>query len=91
MDNPPEHLVSLTSVPTDMEASIILATLETEGIKAVATGGFTAGFKAEAPGRVDVMVAEADLPLAKNTLAKLKQENQDIDWSQVDVGEADDA
>ena len=87
MENPPEHLAQLTTVPTDMEASIIVAALKRAGIESTATGGYTAGFKAEAPGRVAVMVAEPDLPVAKNTIAKLKQENAEIDWSKVDVGE----
>lgn len=87
MDNPPEHIAQLTTVPTDMEASVITAALEEAGIKCTATGGYTAGFKAEAPGWVAINVAEADLPVAKNTLAKLMQENAEIDWSKVDVGE----
>lgn len=86
-NNPTEHLARLTSVPSDMEASVIVAALSEEGIDATATGGYTAGFKAEAPGVVDVMVAEMDLPVAKNTLAKLMEENAEIDWSKVDVGQ----
>jgi len=87
MENPPEHLSKLTTVPTDMEASVIVAALNRAGIDATTTGGYTAGFKAEAPGVVAVMVAEPDLPMAQNTLEKLKQENAEIDWSKVDVGE----
>ncbi|MEM8865986.1 MAG: hypothetical protein AAGF31_10630 [Planctomycetota bacterium] len=90
MENQPEHIRRLTSVPSDMEASVIVAALHRAGITATATGGFTAGFKAEAPGWVQVMVAEADLPVAKNTLAKLMEENAEIDWSKVDVGEPGD-
>ena len=87
LPNPPEHLARLTSVPTDMEASVIVAALEEEGVASTATGGYTAGFKAEAPGWVQVLVAEADLPVARNTLAKLRKENAEIDWSKIDVGE----
>ena len=38
-----------------------------------------------------MLVAEHDLPLAKNTLAKLREESSQIDWSAVDIGEPDEA
>ena len=72
------------------EGLVVVGALESEGILSTAVGGFTAGFKAEAPGWVQVMVSEEDLPVAQNTLAKLKQEIAEIDWSQVDVGEPED-
>ena len=86
-----EHLVNLTSFPTEMEASTVVAALERNGVKATATGGFTAGFRAEAPGWVQVMVVEEDLDRAREILAEVQQEITDIDWSQVDVGEPEDA
>jgi hypothetical protein len=33
------------------------------------------------------MVATKDLERAKEVLAQVQEENDDIDWSQVDVGE----
>ncbi|TWT32255.1 hypothetical protein KOR34_40170 [Posidoniimonas corsicana] len=90
MDNPTEHIEPLVSLPTEAQAMIVVGALESEGIKSTAVGGYTAGFKAEAPGWVQVMVSEEDLPVAQNTLAKLKQEIAEIDWSQVDVGEPED-
>ncbi|MEN1680360.1 MAG: DUF2007 domain-containing protein [Planctomycetota bacterium] len=89
MENPPEHLESLMTFSSDAEAAVVVAALESAGIKAEATGGFISGKKAMAPGRVRVLVAEHDLPLAKNTLAKLREESSQIDWSAVDVGEPD--
>lgn len=86
MNNPAEHIERLTSVPTEAQAMIIVGALKEEGINCTATGGYTSGFKAEAPGWVQVMVSEADLPVARNTLQRLRKENAEIDWSKVDVG-----
>ncbi len=36
------------------------------------------------------MVAEADLEKAKEILIQVQEENDHIDWSQVDVGEPED-
>lgn len=87
MENPPEHIAALVTLPSEGLASVVLAALERANLKATMVGGFTSGGKAEAPGWVRIMVADADLPLAKNTLAKMRQESEEIDWSQVDLGE----
>lgn len=87
MPEHPEPTELLTSRPTEMEASIIVAALEEEGIRARMSGQFTAGFRAEAPGWVQIMVADEDLPRAQEILQRVKSEISDIDWSQVDVGE----
>jgi nitrogen regulatory protein PII-like uncharacterized protein len=68
----------------------VVAALERAGVRAVATGGFTAEFRAEAPGQVKVMVAEDDLERARAILKDVQQEFENIDWSQVDVGEPED-
>jgi len=80
-----ENLVKLTTVPGEYEATAIVSALEAEGIKAQTVGGFTAGFRAEAPGGVSVVVLEDDLPRAKQIFADLKAHGAGIDWSQVDV------
>lgn len=87
-----KELVLLTSVPTEMQASIITASLEEEGLHCAAVGGFTAGFVAEAPGWVKIMVAKRDLDLAKKILATVSHEGMDgeVDWSEVDFGEPED-
>lgn len=90
MNNPTDHVARLTSLPTEAQAIIIVNALKEAGIPSTAVGGYTAGFKAEAPGWVQVMVTEEDLPVARNTLQKLKEDVADIDWSQVDVGEPED-
>jgi hypothetical protein len=71
-----------------MEAGIIVAALEQEGIKATTAGEATAGFRAEAPGWVQVLVAEADLRRAQAILEDVRHNHSDeVDWSTVDVGE----
>ena len=91
MDNAPENLAQLTSAPTTAQAAIIVAALKEAGIEAISTGTMTTNAQLASGEWVQVMVAEPDLPVARNTLAKLKEENAEIDWSQIDVGEPGDA
>src|SRR5690606_30598656 len=83
----PHRPERLTRVNTEAEAAGIVTALTAHGIQATATGGFTAGFRAEAPGYVNVLVRHEDLAAAKQVLADLKDDGSDIDWSQVDVGQ----
>ena len=85
----PQRLARLTSVPTEMEAAIIVAALEEAGIRATLTGAYTAGFRAEAPGWVQILVGEEDLAAAQRIAANFTEAPANIDWSQVDVGETD--
>lgn len=80
-------LERLTRVTSEVEAATIVTALAAQGIKATATGGYTAGFRAEAPGYVNVVVRHEDLTKAKQVLAELQQDESDVDWSQVDVGD----
>ena len=57
-----DNLARLTSVRTEMEAGVIVGGLEERGIQATMSGVYTANFRAEAPGWVEVLVAEQDLP-----------------------------
>ena len=88
MTIPSPRLVLVDSTPTEMGAGVIVAALEQEGIQATMTGTYTAGFRAEAPGWVKILVAEEDLPRAQRVLHDVRQDRAEIDWSQVDVGEA---
>lgn len=90
MSDDPNAPEVLASVPNDIEAAAIVAALEAEGIGASATGGYTAGFRAEAPGDVNVIVRRHELQRAKQVLAEIEGASDDIDWSQVDVGEPED-
>ena len=82
-----DDLVVLCRFPFEMEAAPIVAELEANDIAASLTGGFTAGFIAEAPGDVQVKVLNKDLSRARAILKVFVEENHHIDWSKVDVGE----
>ena len=72
-ENNPEILVS---VPGDLEASMIISALAAEGVDATATGSYTSGFLAEAPGEVQVLVRKRDLLKAKQLLGDLMPNRQ---------------
>lgn len=82
-----QELVTLISLPSELEAAPLVAALEIAGINSTMTGGFTAGFIAEAPGDVDVKIFRRDLPAARQVLEELELTGEKIDWSKVDVGE----
>jgi hypothetical protein len=69
-----DKLDVLISVPSEIEAAAIISVLSERGIEATATGGLTAGFKAEAPGAVNVLVANADAERAKLVLDEFRTE-----------------
>jgi len=71
MPNDPDRPVVLTAVAGEAQAAMIVAALEEEGIKAHAQGGLTAGFRAEVPGDVQVLVRHADLDRARELLQSI--------------------
>jgi hypothetical protein len=89
MSNPNEETSTLTRVPSETEAAIVIAALEDNGIKAE-SDEYTSGLRAGPWNWVDIMVATSDLERAKEVLAQVQDENDHIDWSQVDVGEKED-
>ena len=66
-----QGLKRLVTLPSEIHASAIVNLLEDNGVKAMAVGGFTSGFKAEAPGFVDVMVLQSDWVAASGVLTGL--------------------
>ena len=64
-----ERLVTVAERNSEVAASILVSVLNDEGIRAVATGGFTSGFRAEAPGWVRVQTLERDAERARKILA----------------------
>jgi hypothetical protein len=82
----PDQPTVLASVPSDVEAAVIVTLLAANGIEAIVTGEHTAAFRAEAPGLVQVVVRGKDLPVARRVLES-SAERTAIDWSQVDVGD----
>lgn len=84
MSDDPNRPTVLKSVSSEVEAVAIMTLLGSHGIEASTTGGFTAGFRAEAPGAVQIIVRAKDLEDSQRALESFSQE---IDWSQVDVGD----
>ena len=82
-----DAVVTLAFFATEVEATLIADELKREGIQAEPAGLLTAGFRAEAPGRVKVLVHQNDLARAKELLDAYTTSKLDIDWSQVDLGE----
>lgn len=80
----------LLTVATEAEAAGIITALADYDVEAFATGGATAGFRAEAPGSVQVLVRAADLEKAQRALVEIEKDEATIDWSKVDVGEPED-
>jgi hypothetical protein len=87
--DPDERTAVLTSAPTEAEVAIIIAGLANNGIHA-SSDETTSDFRAGAWNWIDILVAEQDLPRAKEVLERIKQEPSDIDWSKIDVGEPED-
>lgn len=67
----PDKTVVLISLPTEYEAILMVQALEARGIAAYATGALTSGFRAEAPGEVQVLIHESDLDQAREALRDL--------------------
>jgi len=90
-NNDPLRPVVLAAFATEMEASLLLPLLEQANVKAHMVGGAIAGFRAETPAEVHVMVTAIDLPVAQKVLKDFESEQQaPVDWDQVDVGEPED-
>ncbi|MBU4273221.1 MAG: DUF2007 domain-containing protein [Planctomycetes bacterium] len=81
----PDRSETLLSVADEIEAAAIVGYLDQCGIRAFAAGGYTSGFKAEAPGDVKILVKQADLDRARKALAENQEHESVVDWSNVDV------
>ncbi len=73
MTNDPNRPHVVANVSTDFEAAAIVSALEAAGIKAMAVGGHTAGFLAEAPGDVSVVVPANEVKPAEAVLAEFQK------------------
>ena len=73
MSDDTNTLEVVARVTTEAEASLIVQCLTNQGITARAVGGFTSGFRAEAPGDVSVLVMSGDLERAKKIVAAAQQ------------------
>jgi hypothetical protein len=85
-----EKLVIIARFPYEAEAAPLMEALAAANITATMTGGFTAGFIAEAPGDIQIKILDHDLPRAKKVVAAFELGKHDVDWDSVDVGEPED-
>ncbi len=75
MSDDPNRVVVLTAAPTEAQGAMIVAALEAQGVQAQTTGALTSGFRAEAPGGVQVIVRYADLEQAHSVLQAIEKES----------------
>ncbi len=87
MDLDAEKQVTLVSLDSEFEANSIANELAANSIKALVLGGYTSGFRAEAPGRVNVVVRQVDLERAQLAILDWEKNRGQTDWSTVDIGE----
>ncbi|MEE9295961.1 MAG: hypothetical protein V3W34_13495 [Phycisphaerae bacterium] len=77
MADDPNRPVVLTTVAMELQAALIVAALEERSIEAQTTGALTSGFRAEAPGGVQVLVRAVDLERARAALSDLQSGSVD--------------
>lgn len=87
MSSQPESLKVVREVSGDIEATNLRAALEEAGIECQSVGDYTAGFRTEVPGGLQLLVKNADFERAQAVIAQFEQEMGELDWSQVDVGD----
>ena len=90
MTHDPRDPVLLKSVPSETEAAALVLALKDYGIDATTTGGYTASFRAETPGDVQIIIQSADLDRARIALEEIERGHSEMDWSDVDVGRSED-
>ena len=66
-------LVTVAERDLESAALILVTVLKDAGIRAIATGGFTAGFRAEAPGVVKVQTFEVDAERARQVISEISR------------------
>lgn len=81
-----EEPVVLADLPGEIEAQLIVAALEEQGIEAFKSGGYASDFRVGVPGHVKILVRPEDLDRAKEAFSHLRDEQGEINWSQIDVG-----
>ncbi len=79
MPSPHSKIVTLTSCASEIEAASIVALLADNGIHAEASGVYTSGMRAEAPGEVKILVVEDNLEEARRILAESHENALDDD------------
>lgn len=69
-----DRFVALMSAANEAEAAMVVAALECQGVSAHPEGGLTAGFRAEAPGHVRIVVKKSQLEQARAVLDDIRHQ-----------------
>lgn len=85
-----DRVVTLAFLFSEVEAKLLSDALNQEGIHSEVAGFLTGSFRAEAPGRVKVLVHAKDLERARELLDDYTKSKDAIDWSKVDIAGDDD-
>ena len=85
--NRAEETVIVTQVDNELEAAMLIDALKEESIKAASAGGITAGFRAEAPGGVNILVHQKDIETARVVIENFNNEHFNIDWDSQEIGD----
>lgn len=90
MADDPDILVDLTTARTEFEANIIVEALRAQGVEcqAFTTAGAMLQWDVAATQPMRIQVRRRDLAAAAVTLRAIRAESVDIDWDDVDVGDA---
>ncbi|OHB81503.1 MAG: hypothetical protein A2W31_14160 [Planctomycetes bacterium RBG_16_64_10] len=75
----PQSPRRIASVPNEIDAAVLVEALAAAGIRATAVGGYTSGFRAEAPGEVHIVVAQCDAVRAAQRLAEIPAAEAPVD------------
>ena len=67
-NTPSDDPVVVTTATSEPMAAILIAQLQGEGIEAQMAGEYTSGFRAEAPGGVQILVHASDAERAREIL-----------------------
>ena len=86
----PEHVVVAATAENELEAGVVVAALEEAGIKSTMSGAATADFRVGIPSGVQVLVAQEDFARAQEVIREGEDDEEDVDWSQIDVGQPED-
>lgn len=65
----------VTTVLTEAQGAMIVAALDAQGVHAQMAGALTSGFRAEAPGGVQIIVRHEDLEQAQSVLQAIEKES----------------
>ncbi len=85
-----KSLVVLATFPDEALAQMLVDALADADIEAVLEGGVTSGFRAEAPGMVNVLIDERESDNARSVFEDWEHQGEAIDWDSVDLGTFED-